>query len=592
MGNSMERVPFRSLFITVVVLLSISLQSFTGESWAGNHKTVALVMKALSNPFWGRVDRGAKEYAKKHTIQLEMFGVDRETNVDLQIAIMENLISRGYGAIILAPNDSKELIPVCMKALERGIKVINIDNPLDPETLKKLGVEIPFIGPDNFKGGELIGEYIRVKLNGKGNVLVVEGMPGISNSDSRTDGFIQAVGENSAITVTGVTKGNWHRDEAFAAVAKSLTGPEEMVDAIFCGNDEMALGALQALELLGLSGEVLLTGYDNLDTVRTEMRNNRIHATIEQYPEEMGAYAVEAAWKSLSGDTVALHQHTPLELITGEHVGKQIAFSVSSMDSQFFQSMVAHAEDQAEILGMDITVLDAENNDAKQIVDLFSALEKRVDVLIINPTNSAAISPVLDLAESDNVPVITVDRRIHGGKVLAHIESDNRIGGHLAATFMAEQLGGKGEILELEGIPGTSAAESRGLGFSEGIEKYPGLTLVKREVANFDRQQAKALTSRLIGQGLDVDGVFAHNDNMILGCIDAYEVTGQRPPPVLVGFDGIDAALQYVRDSKLTATIAQHPDIMGRRAVQVAAGYFRGESVVGDIQVDLQLIKK
>lgn len=579
-----------SVSLGVIFLLSFFLIS-PCQLMASNVKKIALVMKALTNPFFIKLDQGAREYAKQHDIPLEVFGLDRETNIEHQISIIDNLISRDYGAIIIAPSDSKRLIPICKKALEKGLKVINIDNPLDKETLDKQGISIPFIGPDNFAGGELIGKYIRSKLNEKGQVLLIEGIPGASNSDNRKNGFIKGVTQNSSIEIVRIEQANWHRDEAFSAVLKAL---EELgaVDAIVCTNDVMALGALQALEVSGISSKVLIAGYDNIDQVREEMRTNRIHATIEQHPEIMGAYGVKAAWQSLQGIPPAPEQALPLKLITSDHMGKKIVFSVSTLDNPFFSIMVASAVEEASLLGINITVLDANNQDAKQLVEIVTALEKETDFLLINPTNSATISPVIEVADSMGVPIITVDRRIANEKVLSHIASDNRAGGRMVAEFIVKQLGGRGKLLELEGIPGTSAAHNRGAGFNEEINKYKDITIDYREVAGFDRQRAKSVVTRLLDEGLKVDAVFAHNDNMILGLIDAYETAGIGLPPVLVGFDGIETAIRYIKKGKLSATVAQRPDIMGKLAVESAAMFFRGVHLSSEIPVDLKLIEE
>jgi len=133
---------------------------------AGNERTVALIMKALSNPFFFKMKEGAREYAEEENIPLEIFGLERETDVEQQIGIFENLISRGYGAIVIAPADSKRLVPVCKKALDKNIVVINIDNPLQRESMDRFGIDIPFIGSDNRLGAQMIGQYVKNKLYG------------------------------------------------------------------------------------------------------------------------------------------------------------------------------------------------------------------------------------------------------------------------------------------------------------------------------------------------------------------------------------------------------------------------------------------
>lgn len=551
---------------------------------------VALVMKALTNPFFTKLDKGAREYAAKHAVPLEVYGLERETDVEHQISIVENLIARDTGAIIIAPSDSQRLIPVCLQAMKQGITVINIDNPLDQEILQQHNVSIPFIGPDNVQGSRFIGEYIRNLLGGKGRVLIIEGIPGAFNSDARKKGFIEGVSLDSSIEVSDVLKGNWHSDEAFSAVVSALE-KDSRIDAILCANDVMALGALRALDLFGLASKILVTGYDNIGPVRDEILSNRIHATIEQHPEVMGEAGVKAAWNSLNKNLAAQSQDTPVKLITRAPMGKNVLFFVSTLENPFFSIMVESARKEAELHGIRLAIFDADNDDAKQLVDIMDSLSGKPDLLIVNPTNSDTILPALEAAAVSGIPVISVDRRVTASKVLSNISSDNRMGGKLAARFIADKLGGKGQILELEGIPGTSATHDRGVGFNEEILRYPGVTIPYREVANFDRNKARSVVIYSLARGKKFDGAFAHNDNMILGLIDAFETVGVALPKVIVGFDGVAAAVRSIREGKLTATVAQRPDQMGILAVSTAASYFRGESVPQEIFVDLKLIK-
>lgn len=575
------------LFLFAVIVTGI----FSGNARAGNERTVAFVMKSLSNPFFSKMEEGARQYAREQKISLEVFGVARETDVEHQISIVENLITRGYPAIVLAPADSKRLVPVCKRALDKGIVVINIDNPLHKPTMKQLGITIPFIGPDNGEGGRKVGDYIKRKLHGKGRVLVIEGIRGAENGELRKAGFTEAVRADSAIEIVASQSANWHTDEALSLTTELLKEYRE-IDAIFCANDAMALGSLQAIELLGISNQILLAGYDNIESVREEMRNGRIHATIEQYPKVIGELGVEAALKKMDGFGLPLHAATPLDLVTYEHSGKKIIFSVSSLENSFFAIMEEGVREAAELFGFDLVVLDARNQDTRQLTDMVGVLSMDVDLLIVNPTSTDSIYPGIELANSRQIPVITVDRKTSAGEVLCHIESDNTDGGRMAAKFLAESLGGSGVVLELEGIPGTSASLERGAGFNEELAKHDTIQVAYREVANFSRQEARDVALRLLEDKRRVDGVFAHNDNMILGLIDAYLSKGIKLPRVLVGFDAIPDARESIKSGLLTASIAQQPRTIGKLAVITAARYFRGEDISSKILFELSLVTK
>jgi len=214
-----------------------------------------------------------------------------------------------------------------------------------------------------------------------------------------------------------------------------------------------------------------------------------------------------------------------------------------------------------------------------------------VSALLINPTDAAAIVPSIQRANEAGIPVFTIDRAAEGGEVVSHIASDNVAGGRMAAEFLCNALGGEGNVVELEGIAGTSAARDRGQGFNEYMsEECPGVTIVARQTANFNRAEGLTVFENILTAEPDIDGVFAHNDEMILGAIEAAEAAGRAGEITFVGFDAIDDAVAAVRDGRLAATVAQQPALMGELGVQTAVAYLNGESVEAYIPVDLELI--
>jgi ABC-type sugar transport system substrate-binding protein len=574
-----------------IFLINLYLLLIIPVAEASNKKTVALVMKALSNPFFFKMEEGARKYAQEENIPLEVFGVERETDVERQIAIVENLISRGYGAIVIAPADSKRLVRVCNKALEKKIVVINIDNPLHQGTMDQLGISVPFVGSDNRIGAGMVGMYVKNKLKGRGQVILIEGIRGVENADLRKKGFIEAITQNSEIEVLSSQSANWHTDEALSLATKLLQ-IYKSVDAIFCANDKMALGVLQAFDNLDLRGNILLAGYDNIESVRDEMRNGRIHATVEQHPELMGEYGVELAWKALNGQRVPFYKRTPLDLITYEPFNKKVVLSISNLKNSFFSTLLHGAQENARLFGVKLIFVDAQNKEAQQLTDVANFIKQKVDMIIINPTNTESITPAIEMANRKNIPVITVDRKSSGGEIICHIESDNLEGGRMASRVLAQLLRGKGRVIEIEGIPGTSATHERGMGFNEELRKYLEITVVAREVANFDRQEAEEVMHSLLQNDTEFDAVFAHNDNMILGVIDALEEMKVQSPRVLIGFDAIREAVQAVKQGRLTATIAQKPETMGRLSIESSVLYFRGEKLPSVTPVELSLVTK
>lgn len=271
--------------------------------------------------------------------------------------------------------------------------------------------------------------------------------------------------------------------------------------------------------------------------------------------------------------------------------GIRIGLAISTQSNPFFVTLKEGAQKAAVSGEAELITVDAQDDAAKQASSIEDLIQQKVDVIIINPTDSAAIVPAVESANAAGIPVITVDRTSDGGKVTTHIASDNKAGGILAAKFIAEQLGGAGKVVELEGIPGSSAARERGAGFNEEIAKSSGIQIAAKQPADFDRAKGLTVMENILQGNKDVKAVFAHNDEMALGALKAIEAAG-APGILIVGFDATDDAVKEVFAGKLSATVAQKPDLMGVLAVQTAIKIAKGETVEASIPVELELITK
>ncbi|NCD32513.1 MAG: hypothetical protein EOL87_03755 [Spartobacteria bacterium] len=553
---------------------------------------IALVMKALSNPFFSGMEAGAKAYAQSHDIHLESFGVERETDVDIQIGIIDNLIQKQFDAVVLAPADSVKLLPVLKKAVDAGIIVINIDNPLDRNAMAELGIDIPFVGSDNYEGSKLVGEYIKRKKSGKPcNILYIEGIRDVANADLRREGFKAGLKDSNAVLLASESA-HWHADEAMTLTADWILSGNPFPDVIACANDSMALGARQGVDI-AVSGaaDVMITGYDNVAEVRGEIQNGRIHATIDQHPELMGAYGVRLAVQMFEGQEVPDYVATPVDLVTYDTFGKKVVLAISTTRNPFFQSIIAGASSVAALQGINMIVDDAQDDSAKQLEALAGYISDGVDLLIINPADTVSCGSAVELANTMDIPVITIDRNVMSGDVLSHLASDNYSGGQMVADYLINTLPDGGHILELQGILGTSATHDRGMGFNAGLEKEKTF-IIDHQTADFDREKAKQLVAQLLARGQQYDAIFAHNDEMILGALAAVKEAGSTPLPVLVGFDATPEAVTAVKQGELSLTIAQEPENMGKIAMQLAADILRGDAVEREKKVGLKRIER
>lgn len=268
-----------------------------------------------------------------------------------------------------------------------------------------------------------------------------------------------------------------------------------------------------------------------------------------------------------------------------------IGFSVSTQNNPFFVSLRQGAEDEAKKNNVELIILDAQNDSAKQISDIEDLIQQGVDVIIINPTDSSAVTVAIESANKANIPVITVDRSADGGEVVSHIASDNIAGGKMAGDYIIELLGGSGKVVELEGIAGSSAARERGQGFHEAVDNASGIEVVAKQTADFDRAKGLSVMENIIQGNQDINAVFAHNDEMALGAMQALEAAGLEDV-IVVGFDATADAVQAVEEGKMNATIAQKPELMGKIAIETSLKIINGEEVEGSIPVELELISK
>ena len=270
---------------------------------------------------------------------------------------------------------------------------------------------------------------------------------------------------------------------------------------------------------------------------------------------------------------------------------KTIGLVVSTLNNPFFVTLKDGAAKKAKALGYQLIVLDSQNDSAKELSNVEDLVQQQIDVLLINPTDSDAVVNAVKSANNAKIPVITIDRASNGGQVVTHIASDNVAGGKMAAEFIAKQLKGKGKVVELQGIPGTSAARDRGKGFNDGLKAYSGIKVVAQQGADFDRQKGLSVMENILQAQPELNAVFAHNDEMALGALKAIQAA-KRTGILVVGFDAIDDAVKAVKAGQMAATVAQQPDLMGELGVTNADKVLKGQKVEKAIPVSLKLITK
>ncbi|MGA4846005.1 substrate-binding domain-containing protein [Streptomyces sp. G5(2025)] len=267
----------------------------------------------------------------------------------------------------------------------------------------------------------------------------------------------------------------------------------------------------------------------------------------------------------------------------------KVGMSLSTLNNPFFVQMKQGAQAEAEKAGIDLTVTDAQNDASQQSNQLQNFTGEGVKSIIVNPVDSDAAGPAVRGANKQDIPVVAADRGVNKAETATLVASDNVAGGRLAAKTLAEKLGGKGKVVVLQGTPGTSASRERGQGFAEGIKAYPGIDVVAKQPADFDRTKGLDVMTNLLQSHKGVNGVFAENDEMALGAVKALGAKAGTSVPV-VGFDGTPDGLKAVEAGTLYASVAQQPRELGRIAVENAVRAAQGKKVQETVKVPVKVV--
>src|SRR5262249_36381320 len=256
---------------------------------------VALLMKAQSNPFFQTMEKGAQEAAKENNVELLVYYLPTETAADQQVAQVEDVIAKQVGAILIAPSGSSAIVPALVKANEARIPGINLNTRIARQTAAGAGLKaVAFVGPDNVEGARLSCREMLSRAGPNARVAILEGIPAAVNAQQRKQGCVEVLGQNASAKLVAANTANWELDQANTVFTDMLQAHPD-INALFAANDMMALGALRAIKSAGRSGQIIVTGYDNIEAAKNALRGGEMAATVDQHPERIGAEGVRAA---------------------------------------------------------------------------------------------------------------------------------------------------------------------------------------------------------------------------------------------------------------------------------------------------------
>jgi len=265
----------------------------------------------------------------------------------------------------------------------------------------------------------------------------------------------------------------------------------------------------------------------------------------------------------------------------------EVALLVSSLDNPFFKDMADSASYESEILDLKLRVMDSENDGSLEMDHIDYIIDQGMDGVLLNPTDSKESSASVKRLNEAGIPVLTIDRNVDSGNIVTFISSDNESGGRLAGEYIKQVLGNEGGLLIMEGIKGTDANTGRIKGVKEAISTSE-IKVVGQVVGDFDKETAYTVMKGAFAEFTGIDAVFAANDEMALGIVDAMMDSGKDI--IIVGFDGTQEGLNAVMNGYIAATIAQQPDVMVKTGLENLMKSIHGEEVKNRIAIPLKLI--
>lgn len=268
---------------------------------------------------------------------------------------------------------------------------------------------------------------------------------------------------------------------------------------------------------------------------------------------------------------------------------EMIGVMLSDNTNQFFSTMEAALKEVAEEAGYDLVSLSAGNDAAKDVINMEDLLTQDPKVIIYNPVDSDAAGDAVAMANDAGIPVITIDRGANSGEIACHIASDNVYGGEIAAQYIVDQLPDGGQLVEIQGQAGASAANERGEGFHNIVDADDKFEVVVSQTGNWSSSEAMSVMENALTAYPDIKAVFCHNDQMALGAVEACQ-QAERDDIVIVGFDADTDNLEAIKAGTQAATIRQLPALMAETAIEMAGKLMNGEEVEAAIGTEVELV--
>jgi ribose transport system substrate-binding protein len=586
------------------VLLSVALAQDT-------YKIGALI-KNESNPFFITMHEGFDFAAARYGVEIVVGSPQTDTATDEQLAILEGWINEGdFDAFIVVPLRATSLNSALATASANGTPIINMDELIPPDALAESNINVAAqIASNNVRAGSLAAQKFIEVLPAGSEVVVLEGAAGNTSSIDRVKGFTDTATEGG-LKVVASQPADWDRAKAFDTTSNLLQANPN-VKGIFAANDTMGLGAIEAIAAAGLEGQIQIASVDAIPEAIDAVKAGRLLGTVAQYPDEMAVLAVEAMLKVLKGRPIAPQLESPVALITqdiadtaGSRLGDpkigaiKIGGLTKNLSNPFFQTMQDGYMMAAKDLGVEV-VLGAPLTDtaeAEQLGQLETWLnEGNFQGFSVTPLRPTTLASGLATATEQGIPLINIDEIIPADvisssnlNVAVQIASNNVRAGSLAAQKLLETMEAGTEVAVIEGAAGNTSSIDRVAGFTD-TASAGGLKVVVSQPADWDRAKAFDVTSNILTANPNVKAIFAANDTMGLGAVEAIAAAGLEGQVVVYSVDAIPEALDAVKAGRLGGTVAQYPTEMAYLAVETLIKVIEGRPVAPVMESPVALI--
>jgi ABC-type sugar transport system substrate-binding protein len=587
--------------LVLPLLLALATCQPSGHEAAPFDYVIGVSLANLTEP-WRINMRDEINAEAAHYGNLRIVFTDAADSNSRQIQDVHTLLNSGIDLLIISPNDSEALSPVIAEAYHR-IPVILLDRSVT-------GFDYTlFIGPDNRLIGKQAGQYVTELLGAKGGKIVeIMGRFGSPPVLDRSVGFREAISPRQNITIVDTLVAEWLRDKAEDELAAWLR-KNGRVDVIFAQNDAMADGARRAAEKLGIKG-IRVVGIDGLPGPNggIEMvQSGALSATFtcptggkeavinamdilhreEGIPKKMILRTSLVTKETIQSGVLATPARVRLPSTEDHRI--VLGFAQTGKESNWRLANTESIKTAARQAGIDLVFVDSEQQPEKQIAAVRSFIARKVDIISFSPIIESGWEPVLREAKAAGIPVFLLDRTVDvkdESLWTTSVGSDFVEEGRRAARWLINYMKTDKQvnIVEMQGTIGSAPAIDRKIGFEEILKDHPNYRIIVSESGDFFRTVGKELMQRLLkdltAKGQKMDVLFAHNDDMAIGAIEAMEAWGIKPGKdvVIVSVDGIRDAFTAMIAGKLNCSIECSP-LLGPQLMKAAKDYMSGKDL-------------